>query len=258
MHRWIIPLLLAAGLTAAEPKLTFDERVEIVRGLMSEYATTKAPLPKSKKPLPFEASGKYDTKHWEEVAKEQGPAARIGDLIQVTKVTLESDKILLEINGGVKSGRSWRDRIEVGMGSQSSPISSGGAATAGTNIAILFHKPLSALKAADIKKILAPVFDFEKRSATELYSETLPPEIQKAIKDKKALEGMDKDQVLLALGRPVSKQRETKEGLELEDWIYGAVPGRITFVTFNGSKVIKVKDSYAGLGGEAASPLPPR
>ena len=258
MRRWFVPFLLAATVTAAEQKLTFDERVEIVRGLMAEFATTKAPLPKSKKPLPFEASGKYDAKHWEEVGKEQGPAARIGDLIQVTKVTLESDKILLEINGGVKSGRSWRDRIEVGMGSQTSPISSGGTATAGTYIVILFHKPLSDLKAADIKKILSPVLDFEKRTATELYSATLSPEVQKAIKDKKALEGMDKDQVLLALGRPVSKQRETKEGLELEDWIYGAVPGRITFVTFNGSKVIKVKESYAGLGGEAAQPLPPR
>jgi len=35
-------------------------------------------------------------------------------------------------------------------------------------------------------------------------------------------------------------------------------PGRITFVTFNGNKVIKVKESYAGLGAEAAAPLPPQ
>jgi hypothetical protein len=107
-----------------------------------------------------------------------------------------------------------------------------------------------------VKKLLAPVMDFEKRSATELYADTLPPEVQQAIKDKRALEGMDRDQVLLALGRPVNKTRETKDGLELEDWIYGRPPGRITFVTFNGNKVIKVKESYAGLGAEAAAPLP--
>ena len=58
------------------------------------------------------------------------------------------------------------------------------------------------------------------------------------------------------MGRPVHKTRETKDGLELEDWIYGKSPGRITFVTINGSKVIKVKESYAGLGAEAAAPLP--
>jgi hypothetical protein len=35
-------------------------------------------------------------------------------------------------------------------------------------------------------------------------------------------------------------------------------PGKITFVTFAGSKVIQVKDTYAGLGGSVAEPLPPR
>ncbi|MGH9721958.1 MAG: hypothetical protein ACRD8O_17260 [Bryobacteraceae bacterium] len=225
---------------------------------MAEYATVKKPLPRSKKPLPFESTGKYDEKHWTEMGKELGPAARVGDLVQITKVTLEDDQILLEINGGIKSGRKWYDRIEVGMGSRTGPIGQSGTPTAGTNIAVLFHKPLAAMKAADIKKMLAPIFDFDKRSATELYTETLPPEIQQAIKEKKAREGMDREQVLLAMGRPVHKTRETKDGLELEDWVYGAAPGRITFVTFNGNKVIKVKESYAGLGVEAAGPLPPR
>ena len=40
----------------------------------------------------------------------------------------------------------------------------------------------------------------------------------------------------------------------MEDWVYGTPPGRITFVTFNGDKVIKVKESYAGLGTEVADP----
>jgi hypothetical protein len=52
----------------------------------------------------------------------------------------------------------------------------------------------------------------------------------------------------MAMGRPVYKSREVKEGLETEDWVYGAAPGKITFVTLDGDKVIKVKISYAGLG----------
>ena len=67
---------------------------------------------------------------------------------------------------------------------------------------------------------------------------------------------MDRDQVLLSLGKPVRKVRETIEGEETEDWIYGTPPGRIVFVTFKGNKVIKVKETYAGLGSEAP-PLPP-
>ena len=77
-----------------------------------------------------------------------------------------------------------------------------------------------------------------------------------AIKEKRVLEGMDRDQVILALGRPVNKSRETKDGLEVEDWFYGKPPGRITFVTFSANKVIKVKEAYAGLGREAAGPEP--
>jgi len=98
------------------------------------------------------------------------------------------------------------------------------------------------------------VLDFEKRSATQLYSESLPPEIQKAIKEKRVQVGMDREQVVLSLGRPRLKSRETQDGLEVEDWVYGNAPGKITFVTFNGDKVIKVKDSYAGLGTQVDEP----
>jgi hypothetical protein len=67
---------------------------------------------------------------------------------------------------------------------------------------------------------------------------------------------MDREQVMLAMGRPENKIRETKDGMELEDWIYGKPPGKITFVTFHNNKVTKVKETYAGLGAEAAAPLP--
>ena len=70
--------------------------------------------------------------------------------------------------------------------------------------------------------------------------------------EKKAIEGMDKDQVLLALGRPLRKSRENKDGVDFEDWIYGQPPGRVTFVTFSGPKVVKIKETYAGLGGTIA------
>jgi hypothetical protein len=110
------------------------------------------------------------------------------------------------------------------------------------------------VKAAAIKKMLASVIDFELHSVTEIYAETLPPEIQKAIKDKHVTEGMTREQVILALGRPAHKSRETQDGLELEDWIYGTAPGKITFVTFAGDKVTKVKESYAGLGTQVADP----
>jgi hypothetical protein len=40
--------------------------------------------------------------------------------------------------------------------------------------------------------------------------------------------------------------------------VYGFPPGKITFVTFSGSKVSKVKEAYADFGGSTAMPNPPR
>ena len=68
---------------------------------------------------------------------------------------------------------------------------------------------------------------------------------------------MDREQVIMTLGRPEHKSRETQDGLEVEDWVYGLPPGKITFVTFKGDKVIKVKESYAGLGTQVQdNPVP--
>ena len=252
-------LSLLPGLAPAADKLTVEDRIELTRGLMAEYATVKVLLPRSKKPLEFDANGTFDKKQWEEIAKVSGPAARTGDLVQITKIGIEDDKLVLEINHGMKGGSKWYQHIEIGMGNTTQPVAKGDSnAPNGTTLAILFHKPLEPMKAAEVKKVLAPVLDFEKRSATELYADTLPPEVKKAIKDKRVTVGMDREQVLLAMGQPQHKERQVKDGAELEDWVFGTPPGRITFVTFNGSKVSAVKEAYAGLGTEVADPKVPR
>jgi hypothetical protein len=249
-------LILLPGIAPAAEKLTEEDRVELIRGLASEYATVKSLLPRSRKALEFDSNGTWDKKAWSDVAKESGPAARTGDLVQITRVDIEGDRIVLQINGGYKGGRKWYQGIQMagGIGGVSQ-VPAGGQgndtnAPGGTSIAVLFHKPLEPIKAIEIKKMLTPVLDFEKRSATQVYSESLPPEVQKAIKEKRVLVGMDKEQVIMTLGRAQHRSRETKDGMELEDWVYGTPPGKITFVTFNGDKVLKVKDSYAGLGSQ--------
>jgi len=247
--------MLLPGIAPAANKLAEEDRIELIRGLTSEYATVKSLLPRSRKALEFDAAGTWDKKAWSTVAKESGPAARNGDLVQVTKVDIEGDRIVLQINGGYKGGKKWYQGIQMsgGMGGAQVPVGGNGNDTnapGGTSIAVVFHKPLEPIKAAEIKKMLAPVLDFEKRSATQVYSESLPPETLKAIKEKRVLVGMHKDQVIMTLGRPRLHSRETKDGLDTEDWVYGTPPGKITFVTFSGDKVIKVKDSYAGLGSQ--------
>lgn len=225
---------IALSLTAPAParpadKLTMDDRVELLRGLTAEYAKVKVLLPRSRKALEFDSAGTYDKQAWAEIAKESGPAARLGDTIQITKVELEPDRIVLQINGGFKGGRKWyQGALQIG-GPLPLQVPVGGNdsnAPGGTSLAILFHKPLEPIKADAVKKMLAPVFDFDLHSATGLYAEALPPAVQQAIKEKRAMEGMTHEQVVLAMGRPREHSRETKDGLELEDWVYGVPPGK--------------------------------
>jgi len=260
-------LLLPAAacfLTAAyagDKKLSEDGRVEILRGLMAEYATVKAFLPRSPKPLPFQSTGLWDKEFWAQTGQKYGPAARLGDLIQITHVSIEDDKIVFEINGGMKGKGNWRDHVRVGM---AGPVGGGvsqvntqqTSAPSGTTLALLFGQPIPSLKSDEIKKILAPVLDFQKETATENYVETLPEPIQKAIKSNKVIVGMNRDEVLLALGKPRHKERTvTKDGVETEDWVYGEAPGKIMFITFANSKVIKIDEAYADLGGSTATPV---
>jgi hypothetical protein len=259
-QRILIAGLAFAGMLRADNKKTAeDQQIELIRGLTAEYATAKNGLPLAKKPLDFESDGTYDKAAWDQSGKMLGPAARPGDLVQVTRVGIGKDSLQLDINGGLHGKRSFLDHIQMSgnVGISSGPKN--GPATnapAGTSILLHFKGGIGEVTSTEVKQILKPVLDFEKHSATENFMDTLPPEVQEAIKAKKAIEGMDRDEVLLALGRPLRKTRENKDGTDLEDWIYGEPPGRVTFVTFNGNKVLRVKETYAGLGGSVVDIKP--
>lgn len=259
---WLV--LAAQALSAAPPpaqrKLTKDQRIELIRSLTAEIATAVVPLPRSKKPLLIQSDGSFDQAHWDSIGRETGPAARAGDAVQITKLELDDDRITLELNYGARGGPKWYERIELGTGTRTTSIGglsgAGRPAPGGTTLALALPADLAGLDSAAVKKMLEPVLRFTRRNPAESYFESLPEPVQQAIREKRAIEGMNRDQVVLAMGKPDNKVRENVEDEELEDWIYGRPPGRIVFVTFAGDKVIRVRESYAGLGGSTAGPLP--
>ncbi len=61
--RVLAAFVAVASLHGDSKKLTLDQRVEIMRGITAEYATVRAPLPRSKKPLEFDGgNGTWDKK----------------------------------------------------------------------------------------------------------------------------------------------------------------------------------------------------
>ena len=68
------------------------------------------------------------------------------------------------------------------------------------------------------------------------------PELKKAIQDRRPTVGMDREEVIAAIGKPEHKVRERdSEGNEIEDWIYGQPPSKTVFVRFQGEHVTSVR-----------------
>ena len=243
----------AVSLHADTKKLSREQKIELVRGLTAEWATAKVPLPMSKKPLPFDSVGGRDVAEWQKILYKSGPAAREGDMVQITKVDPGDDTIKLEINDGTKKGSFW-DRVQIGGSAGTVPVTRPKTiAAAGTSIEIAFPESIAGVDSKTVKKMLASVLDFDKHSAVESYTESLPQPIQDAIKAQKAIVGMDQEQVALAMGPYPTHVRYTKDDVDYEDWVYGKPPGVITFVTFRGSKVVEIKEDVSTINGNIAN-----
>jgi hypothetical protein len=243
--RW---LRVGAGLTlalvmvpAASPKQVPETHIELIRGLLKEIAVAKVPLPRGKKGIRVDSQGKLDQAKAQSELRNNGMAIKPGMPVEITKIAFKSDEIVFEINGGGKKGKKWYQRIEVGMGTTTTPIAPAPPVMAyGSWITLTFSGKVPKVTVAQVKQALDGVLDFSRHSPTVLYSPTVPPQFKEAIKKHQVLVGMDRDAVLSSKGSPDRKVREVHDGVEQEDWIYG-LPPHVLFVTFDGETVTAVR-----------------
>ena len=240
----------------ASPEITPENRMAIIRSIHSEYVISRQPLPLSEKDseiVEIDASGRLNEDALRKLLAKRIVSVNAGDTAQITGIEFKDKAIVFAINGGGKKKKKWWERIQVGVGqvgtqpddpSQPPPPGQQGPQTpvgAGTWIVIKFPKTVPDLTPEQVKELLSSVFDFARHSAAELWIEKLPEEFREAIKEKRAVVGMDREMVLAALGRPNQRIREMKSGVEEEDWLYGNPPFS-TIVTFVEGKVIKVQE----------------
>jgi hypothetical protein len=241
--RWVL-LGVILVVIPCFPKEGMDQnaRIAIIRGLQGEAGVTKIPLPRGRKGVRVDAQGKLDQAEAQTEMRSNGLAMNAGMPAQITHIEFKSSSIVFELNGGGRSGKKWYQHIEIGAGPMSEPIAQPQQSTVayGSSVAVDFGKALPNLTVPELKKILAGVLDFERHAPTVLYSPNVTPEVKEAIKNHNVVVGMDRDAVLSAKGAPDRRVREDREGSEQEDWIYGNPP-HVLFVTFDGDKVIAVK-----------------
>ena len=230
-------------------------KLELIRYVSGEFAKATRDLPAGKEGFLLYVGKPLSPELLQRAVATHGAAVRIGDSAQITKLEFRDHAIVVDVNGGGRGKRHWRDHIQIGMGgtiptartTTTDPNQENGPPGLqpgmGSTIFLEFSKPVPDLTPAELKKILSPFLDFAKqRSASVQWVDTLPPEMKKAIQERRPTVGMDREEVVAAIGKPEHKVRERdSEGNEIEDWIYGQPPSKTVFVRFMGDRVTSVK-----------------
>jgi hypothetical protein len=233
--------LFASPPAFPDEPLTREARIDLIRGLTSEIAVTKIPLPRGKHGVFLDVKGTLDKTGAEKEMRRNGPAILPGMPVEITKLRFKSNRIIFEINGGGKSGKKWYQHIEIGVGNQTTPIAQQPPVlTYGSWITLRLPAKAKSLTVDQAKSLLAGVLDFSRHSPTVLYARTTPPQFKEAIEKHQVLVGMDRDTVLSSKGAPDRKVREDRpDGTEEEDWIYG-LPPHVLYVVFENDIVTRV------------------
>jgi hypothetical protein len=220
-------------------------KLEIIRYVDGEFAKALQPLPHEKTGYKIPVGKPLDVKALQTEVRREGAIAAPGDTVQITKIEFRGTEIAVQINGGGRKKFHWREHLQVGMGGAypDGPASDHPEEGRGTTIVLDYGGPLPNVGPDQLKHDLSALLDFSKEhSAAVNWFDTLPAPVQQAIREHRAIVGMDQEMVIAALGRPDHKVRERDpQGNETEDWIYGTPPAMTTFVTFIGDKVVRVK-----------------
>src|SRR5437763_6028882 len=246
-------LLVASAMLRADSKPKAQEgdrpistatRMNLIRGLNAEFVFVRSAFPMGTKGLVLrngQLSPSADQVR--AMVAQYGLAAKPGDRAQITNVEIKDRQVIFELNGGPKKKKKWYQHIEVsGMGG-TAPV--GGDSSAanphGSYLALQFDRFVPEMSPEEVKKMLAPAFDFTALSASQAYIDTMPPKVPDAMKKHEVLVGMNRDMVIYSKGKPPQKVRERDSLGVYEEWIYGKPPEQVEFVRIYGDEVKRVE-----------------
>jgi hypothetical protein len=239
--------------TGTKPATLQDSsKLELIRFVSGEFAKAVKPLPAGKDGFLFTVGKPLNGEVLDRAVATHGAAVNTGDSVQITRLEFRDHQIAVDVNGGGRGKKRWRDHIQFGVGGAYPTMQSASTQDTGppgmqpgmgSTIFLEFNKPVPDMSPDELKQLLSPFLNFAKeRSAAVQWFDTLPPEMKKAIQDRKPVLGMDREEVVAAIGKPDHKVRERdSDGNDIEDWIYGQPPSKTVFVRFMGDHVTSIK-----------------
>jgi hypothetical protein len=242
----------AAQRGSKKASLQESSKLDLIRYVSGEFAKAAKSLPAGKEGFLLYAEKPVNPDLLERAVQTHGAAVHAGEQVQITKLEFRDHTIIVDVNGGGRGKKRFLDHIQIGMSGAPTMRSTSEAQDVGppgmqpgtgSTLFVEFNKTIPDLSPDELKQLLAPFLDFAKqRSASVHWIDTLPPDIKKAIQERIAKVGMDREMVVAAIGKPGHKVRERDpQGNEIEDWIYGTPPDRTVFIRFTGEKVTSIK-----------------
>jgi hypothetical protein len=245
-YRSLFAAFVVAGLSIPAPaQVSRDGKYEILRVVIADQAAARIPLPFGNDGIELSDSGQINKEKLDKDLRKNGQSVETGKVVTVTAIDFGDNQIEVELDGGGKNKKSIWDRIQVGMGGSGNtvPVSRDDKIekAKGSKVVVKFAGKVPQNLTPDaLKEILNPVLDFNKRNFMKTGIEALPVEFQEAVKAKEARIGMDRNTVMMALGRANQKFRDPSKP-NYEQWLYHLRGTRRVFVTFEDNVVVEVK-----------------
>jgi hypothetical protein len=245
-----VPPQAKAASTPNQP-LPENSKLALIRFVSGEFAKAVKSLPAGKQGFDFTVGKPLNTELLDRAVATHGAAVNSGDNVQITQLEFRAHEIVVDLNGGGRGKHHWRDHLQIGMGGTYPTMQTSTQETGppglqpgmGSTIFLEWNKFVPDMTPEELKQILSPFLNFQnERSASVHWIDTLPPEMKKAIQERRPVVGMDREEVVAAIGKPDHKVRERdSDGNDIEDWIYGQPPSRTIFVRFTGDHVSKIE-----------------
>jgi hypothetical protein len=248
-HQQNIPPFQATHVKFDQRKLTPRGRRELIVAFTAEQGFARRPLPLDTHGLVLHANGalKPDGMDYEVALQKHGISSKAGDRLVISDIKIESDKVVLEFNGGPDHKHKYLRHVQIGAGMGTSPVvQDNGQEPVGSRLTLVFDKYVPDISPDQLRGLIQPVMDFNVKTPLEAYVDTLPPKLKEAILNHHVLVGMDRKMVIYALGQPRDKVREQDNGVPFEEWVYGEAPETTQFVRFEGIRVVRVEVAAVG------------
>ena len=230
----------------SDQKVDNSGKMEIIRGMTAELGFARKPFPFGKTGITIDQHGKLvnpTEEQLQEMLNVYGPALKAGERAIISQVKFKEKSIIFELNGGPVKKKKWYEHIQVsgGGGTIQPGQPDDNTNIHGSYVELTFDKFVPEATPAQLKQLLDPVINFNAKSATDAFLDTIPLKAKQAIAEHKALVGMNREMVTYAKGRPPQKYRDKDGDLEYEEWIYGAPPQDVEFIRFVGDEVVRIE-----------------